>query len=56
MTFDQLPPHHQRRVASLNRLAALFGLVFRLDFATGDAEPFVKEECCVVPTNYRGEP
>lgn len=45
-----------RRAASLNKLAALFGLMFKYDFATEVAEPFVKVDQCVVPTNYQGEP
>jgi len=45
-----------KRAASLNRLADAFGLMFSYDFGTEVAEPFVKIDRCLVPTNYRGEP
>lgn len=45
----------QARAASLNKLAALFGLAFQLPFIGGDAMVYVLQAKCVVPTNYQGE-
>lgn len=44
----------KRRSASLNKLAGLFGLGFRLTFE-GVATAYVMAAHCVVPTNYQGE-
>lgn len=49
-------PDPSRRAASLNKLAALFGLVFRYTPALDRAEPFVRVDCCLVPSCQIGEP
>lgn len=55
LNWEQRQRFH-RRAASLNKLAALFGLTFRYVFETEVAEPFVRADQCIVPTNYQGEP
>lgn len=45
-----------RRAASLNKLAALFGLAFRYEFETEVAQPIVKADHCMVPPKDWGQP
>lgn len=45
-----------RRAASLNTLAALFGIAFSYVFETEEAHVFVKGDHCLVPRKDWGQP
>lgn len=60
MSYDDLPwdkrERFKARAPRLNRLADLFGLVFRYDFNTEEAEPLVRADRLEVAQKDIGQP